>query len=304
MSIVTVTGAVDAQELGVTLAHEHVLINLYKVYQPHRDMFLYDEQLASAELRRFADIGGGAVLDLTTPDIGRDPQALKRISIETGVKIVMGAGMYRAPFYVPDVDTTSTRSLTERFVRDIVDGESGIMPGVVGEIGTDGPYVSAVEERVHRAAARAAAETGLSLVTHSLGSAVGSAQAQLLIEEGLPSNRIAIGHADTWPDAAYHQSLLDLGCYLIFDTLRGLVPYETQRTIGLIKSAIDHGFGSRILLSHDVCGTSHYSAYGGNGYAFVPGDDFRAKLESAGIDGGFLNRALTSNVYAFLEGTA
>lgn len=304
MSIVTVTGAFEAEELGVTLAHEHVLINLYKVYQPHRDMFLHDEQLAASELRRFADIGGGAILDLTTPDIGRDPQALNRISRETGVKIVMGAGMYRAPFYVADVDTTSTRSLTERFVRDIVDGESGIRPGVVGEIGTDGPYVSAVEERVHRAAARAAAETGLSLVTHSLGSAVGLAQAQLLIEEGLPPHRIAIGHADTWPDPDYHRSLLDLGCYLVFDTLRGLVPYETQRTIGLIKSAIDQGFRTRIVLSHDVCGTGHYSAYGANGYTFVSGDVFRAELERAGIDGGFLDQALTSNIYAFLEGTA
>ncbi|MGI8880005.1 MAG: phosphotriesterase family protein [Jatrophihabitans sp.] len=301
--VMTVTGPKRVDELGTTLCHEHLLIDLYSVYQPHRDMYLHDLDLAAREVFEFADSGGGTIVDLTTPDIGRNPLLLRQLSEQTGVSVVMGCGRYRGPFYEPGLDARTTASLADEFVEEIECGVDGILPGVIGEIGTDGRFVTGIEERVHRAAARAANRTGLSLVTHSLGSSVGLAQLDLLQEEGLPPERIAIGHADTWPDHDYHLDLAERGVYLLFDTLRGTVPYETERALRCYQVLANAGFGGRVLFSHDVCGTAHYRAYGGNGYTFVGGDLLR-QAEDAGIDPADIRQSLTSSAHAFLTGSA
>ncbi len=67
-------------------------------------------------------------------------------------------------------------------------------PGIIGEIGTDKPWVTAQEERVFRAAARAAQRTGASVTTHAAQSAVGLAQLTILEDAGLDPARVVIGH--------------------------------------------------------------------------------------------------------------
>ena len=87
--------------------------------------------------------------------------------------------------------------LADELVREATDGvgESGVIPGIIGEIGTDKPWVSAAEERVHRAAARAAKRTGRAITTHSIMSPVGLAQLRIFEEEGLDPGRVVIGHS-------------------------------------------------------------------------------------------------------------
>jgi phosphotriesterase-related protein len=96
MTVMTVRGPVEARDLGLTLAHEHLLLDRYRV-TTLSDHLLDDPALAARELARYRAAGGGALVDLTTEDTGRDPLALRRISDETGVHVVMGCGWYREP---------------------------------------------------------------------------------------------------------------------------------------------------------------------------------------------------------------
>lgn len=297
--VMTVLGLVEPTELGRVLAHEHLFIDLYRVYQPHRDMKLSDPDLIRVELERFREIGGGTVVDLTTPDLGRNPTSLREISHTTGLHVVMGSGHYRKPFYGVEIDRLPTRQIQDAMVRDVLEGESGVLPGVIGEIGTDESFIAAVEERVHRASARAARKTGLSVVTHSLGSDVGLAQLDLMTEEGLSPDRVAIGHADTFPHWQYHEELLGQGAYLIYDTIRGLNDYETRRTARLILRAVEAGFENRILLSHDVCATGHLSNYGGRGFTYVHGE-FLGMLAAEGLSKVVLEKLAGRNAQRFL----
>ncbi len=57
--VMTVTGPVDATELGMTLPHEHVFIDLTREY--HWDGLLNDEELMCAEVARFKRAGGGTI---------------------------------------------------------------------------------------------------------------------------------------------------------------------------------------------------------------------------------------------------
>ncbi len=75
----TVTGPVDATALGVTLGHEHVLLDGWEMFRSY-DVILDEEAVAVDELRALHAAGGRTVVDCTTIGLGRDPAALRRAS--------------------------------------------------------------------------------------------------------------------------------------------------------------------------------------------------------------------------------
>jgi len=95
-----------------------------------------------------------------------------------------------------------------------------VRPGIIGEIGTDKPWVSALEERVHRAAARASLATGLAITTHAILSPVGLDQLRIFTEEGVDPGRVVIGHADSYPVLDHYLTLLGEGRYPTMRALR------------------------------------------------------------------------------------
>ena len=175
------------------------------------------------ELAHYREAGGGTLVDLTMPGVGRDPAWLKRISERSGLHVVMGGGWYRTAYYPPEamIDRRSVDSLAEELVADatVGVGETGIRTGIIGEIGTDKPWLSPSEERVHRAAARAARRTGLAITTHAVMSDVGAAQLTVFEEEGVDPGRVVIGHADSYPVLDHYLSLIGRGASIEFDFL-------------------------------------------------------------------------------------
>ena len=158
----TVLGPIGPADLGFTLPHEHTQIALWQI--PARWDYWQltrDEPLILEELAAFRSAGGRSLVDLTLPGVGRDPAWLAAVARSSGLNVVMGCGWYRGAYYPPEalVDRRSVDDLADELVREATHGvgDSGVRPGIIGEIGTDKPWVSAQEERVHRAAARAAA---------------------------------------------------------------------------------------------------------------------------------------------------
>src|SRR5690348_5705896 len=83
--IMTVTGPISAEAAGTTSSHEHVLIDLWNLF-PSYNNILDDEHLAVAELTLLSDSGGRTLVDCTSNGIGRNPAALRRISMESGMQ--------------------------------------------------------------------------------------------------------------------------------------------------------------------------------------------------------------------------
>ena len=280
--VMTVTGPIQPADLGVVMPHEHLLLDLYRVFQPHREMKLFDVELAASELALYGAAGGRTIVEVTTPDLGRDPVGLRRIAETSGVQVVMAAGWYREPFYEREVWEKSAKQLAAELIDDVEVGRDGIRPGILGEIGTHGSHVSPVEERVHRAVARAHHQTGLSITTHSNATPVGLAQLDVFEEEGVDLRRVVIGHCDTYPVAEYHRALLARGAWVQFDTIRGNFEFETQRQARMVVELIAEGFIDRLLLSQDIAVDRFYTVYGGNGYAFLV-STFVGRLRQMGI---------------------
>lgn len=299
----TVRGPVAGDALGITLPHEHLFIDLLREYRGTG--LLTDESLAIEELTRFRDAGGGTLVDCTSEGLGRAPEALRRVSAATGVHIVMGSGHYRRP-YLDEVlvDRLSVDALADTIVRDLTEGvgDTGIRAGIIGEIGCD-RSISAVEERVFRAAARAHRRTGVTITTHAARWPVGEAQLDLLAEEGVDPGRVIIGHCDMVPDPAYHLRLARRGAWVQFDTIQGTHERDTQDRIDWIRRLLDAGMGDRLLLSHDVCLTTDLAAYGGPGYAYLLAG-FRPRLLAAGLTAAEIDRLMIDAPRRALTGEA
>jgi predicted metal-dependent phosphotriesterase family hydrolase len=287
----TVLGRIHPAELGWTLPHEHTAIALWHIANRWDYWELRrDEAVILEELAAFRAAGGGAIVDLTLDGVGRDPDWLAGLARATGLHVVMGSGWYRGVHYPVEtqVDRRSVDSLADEIVRDATVGvrDTGIRAGIIGEIGTDKPWLSAQEERVHRAAARAARRSGLAITTHAVQSTVGLDQLTVFEAEGADLSRVVIGHADSNPSLDYHLAIAERGATVEFDFLgMSFTPLERHgegQIVDNIRELLARGHSERILLSQDVCHDSQLRRYGGNGYTYLA-DTFLPRLRAAGV---------------------
>ena len=162
----TVLGPIETAQLGVTLTHEHLLIDLSVAYDPpdnasakgfyhmpvSQEMLgriryygaknadnarLFDVPTAIEEVMLYKQHGGDSLVDATSIGIARDPLGLSRISHATGVNIIMGASYYVAAAHPSDMDHRSEDDILKQIVGDVLEGAdgTGIKSGVIGEIG-------------------------------------------------------------------------------------------------------------------------------------------------------------------------
>ncbi len=192
----TVLGAIAAEAMGITLPHEHLLIdfkvmfaepaaasdkgraweavglaNLGWVRQNFNanldNLRLTDEQVAIDEIRLFQRAGGSTVVDPTPTTLARDPLALARIARAAALNVVMGSGYYVAASHPPGMDSRSVDDLAQEMITDVTVGvgDTGVRAGLLGEIGTTHPWTDN-ERKVLRAAVIAQRETGAPLMIH------------------------------------------------------------------------------------------------------------------------------------------
>ncbi|MFI0419201.1 phosphotriesterase [Spongiactinospora sp. 9N601] len=300
-AVETVCGPVPASELGRILPHEHVVCDLIKD-RPRPDPTLDESEDAVADLKEFKAAGGSTIIDCTNNGLGRNPGLLRSVSEQTGLHIVMGCGWYRESFYEEDMNKVSVAELTEILLQDIRTGVHGIRPGVIGEIGADHGYLSAAEERVLRAAARAQKETGLGLVLHAVKSDVGRWQLDVLEEEGCDLRRVAVAHCDMYPYLDYHELLAKRGALVSYDRNGPRNPHQQERRIRNMVEFIRRGWASHLLISHDVCIPGDRASAGGPGYAYVL-NQVVPDLREAGVPGEVIESIMVDNPVRLLVGS-
>jgi phosphotriesterase-related protein len=247
--IQTVLGPIAPEAAGITLPHEHLLIdftvmfaepaaasdkgrarepvsleNLGWVRQNFNanldNLRLLDERVARDEILLFKHAGGQTVVDPTNRSLGRDPLALARIARSTGLNIVMGAGYYVAAAHPPDMGGRSVDDLAREMVADVTVGVgvSGVRAGLIGEIGCSWPWTTN-EQKVVRAAVAAQRATGAPLMIHP-GRNPGAPMeiAKFVEKEGGDLRRTIMCHIDrTIADVRAVLDLAATGLWLEYD---------------------------------------------------------------------------------------
>jgi len=192
----TVLGPIAGEAMGITLPHEHLLIDFAVMFrepaagaerglsrQPvtlanlgwvrHHfssnldNLQLLDETVARDEALLFRHAGGQTFVDPTNRGLARDPLALARVARATGLNIIMGSGYYVDAAHPPGMHRRAVDDIARELVADLtvgVDG-TGVRAGFIGEIGTTWPWTDN-EKKVVRAAVAAQRETGAALMIH------------------------------------------------------------------------------------------------------------------------------------------
>lgn len=301
-TVMTVRGPIPSDQLGFTLMHEHLFINLLREFR--QDGLLNDNELMVEEALSFRRAGGATIVECTSGGLQRRPEQLRSVAEATGLNIVMGCGYYRDPYLDRDwFDANSVDQIADHIVADLEVGADGtdIRAGVIGEVGADKWYISAAEERSFRAAARAHLKTGITITTHSARWPIGLAQLEVLEAEGVDPRRVIIGHCDTVPDISYQEAIAKKGCYVQFDTVKGNTEYDTRSRVRFIRNLMEKGYSRQILISQDICRRTHLKISGGCGFDYIA-TKFLPELRKAGFNDRDIDQITIDNPRRALTG--
>tara|TARA_Y100000590_G_scaffold366638_1_gene426111 strand:- start:17910 stop:18956 length:1047 start_codon:yes stop_codon:yes gene_type:complete len=245
----TVLGQIPINQLGITLMHEHLLLDLEcyfdepdtasekKFIDAHLEfnllgkygarwsynregLHLHDIELAINEAKEFKFAGGSTIVDTTNNGIGRDPSGLAKIARSTGLNIIMGSGYYVPMSHPPDINEKTADQITDEIVKDITIGvnDTNIKSGIIGEIGNFFPMDS-VQKTILIGAAQASMETGAPISIHPGNDDRSPYEiVKLLNKEGVPESKIIIGHLSiAFEKRALLKDLAETGCFLEYD---------------------------------------------------------------------------------------
>lgn len=345
MAVQTVLGVVERNDLGIISPHEHIMIDLGSFFKAHpvrgcvdpasapvvienlgvlmRDpyalldnLLLNDPVIQKTELLYFKNAGGKTIVDATMPGIGRDALILREISRETKLHVIMGTGFYIGTTHPEYLSDMPIDEIADEMIKELEVGidDTGIKAGFIGEIGISEVFDDR-ERRVLKAAAIAQIHTDVAIHVHiNPWTTNGLEASDILLNAGVPANRINICHVDVENREDYILKLLHKGIYIEFDNFgkeyfvdeavrnSGYGPFVTDvERVRLLKKLIDMGYEKQLLLSCDVCLKILLHQYGGWGYDHVL-TNIVPMMKEYGISDQQIQQIIVNNPVNFIDG--
>jgi phosphotriesterase-related protein len=266
--IMTVTGPIDPARLGVTLPHEHVLVDFIGAGEVSKDRYDADEafRVALPHLRRIKQLGCRSLVECTPAFLGRDPALLRRLSEASGLQLITNTGYYSAvdgKFLPAHAYTETAAQLAARWLgewRDGIDG-TGIRPGFL-KISVDKAPLKDYNRKIVAAAALTHRESGLTIAAHTGNGAAALEEIAVLRDNGVAAEAFIWVHAQNETDPQVHREALRLGAWLSLDGLNAENGDQYVERLTALKQA---GHLAKLLVSHDA-GWYHVGEPGGGTY--------------------------------------
>jgi len=252
--IETVRGTVPVARLGLSLSHEHVLVDFVGAAEVGPDRYDADEvfEVARPYLEKVAGHGVRTMFECTPAFLGRDPALLRRLAETTGVNLITNTGLYGAAgdkFLPPYAFTEKAGELAIRWsaeARDGIDG-TGIHPGFI-KCGVDpDPVLSAVDRKLIVAAAITHRATGLTIAVHT-GKGPGLTILEILGDQGIDPEAFIWVHAH----AASIEPVLQAAAAGAWVSLDGIRPGSMENHADRMVTLKERGLLGQVLLSHDA----------------------------------------------------
>jgi 5-phospho-D-xylono-1,4-lactonase len=315
----TILGDIDPTDLGVTFAHEHVIVDGGRQVELDPDFDLGDVSRMAEELDPAVELGLRAVVDASPADAGRNVRKLADLSRRVGVHIIASAGLHHARFYGRDhwSDRATVDEIAELFIADIVEGiderdYSGPIvhrtkhrAGVIKIAGSEGGP-SSRDLRIIAAAAESHGRTGVPILTHCEGGTGGLELLRSLLDRGVAPDHIVLSHVDKVVDRAYHRELATAGAVLEYDQAFRWGDGPNGTLQGLAWLAED-GLEDRVVLGSDAARQGYLRVFGGSpGLAFLL-DGFSQQMAERGLDELVRRRIFVDNparAFSFTAGDA
>jgi predicted metal-dependent phosphotriesterase family hydrolase len=292
----TVLGDIDPADLGVTYAHEHLVIDGGRPIQLFPDFRLDSVDDAVAELAPARALGLRAVVDAMPADCGRNVEKLAAISRASGIHVVAPTGLHHERYYHDRhwSAVLGAEEIAGLFVADVEDGIDAHdyagpvvsrTPHRAGVIKVAGgrDRLAPIEEKVFAAAAAAHVRTGVPILTHCEGGTAGPAQARYLVDRGVRPANIVLSHTDKVVDRAYQREIFATGAVVEYDQGFRWREDGENGTLKLLSWAFEDGHGDRVVLGMDAARRGYWTVHGGApGMAWLLGP-FAAAMAARGI---------------------
>ncbi len=295
--VMTVLGAVDPAALGITLPHEHLLAAPPATVDTEPDFRTGEWDAALADAESFGFAGGGAIVDCTPPDNGRDLAGLLWVAGRVSVHVVATAGFHTERHSRGRIAGHTARELADRLIAEVRDGdpETGVRPGQL-KVASSLDQITETERTAFAAVALAHRATGVPIVSHCEAGTMALEQLALLAGHGVDPGRVIASHLDRrFEDRAMLRAVLATGATIGFDQLGKPRHGPDEPKAVVIADLIAEGYVGQIVLSHDLARRSLRPAYGGSpGITWIL-DRFVYMLLDAGVSGLDVRRMLIDN---------
>ena len=293
----TVLGDIPADQMGITYAHQYVVIGYAGARQEMGDRFDREAVLTEIcdDLGKAVEAHGvRTVVDVTPLEVGRDVDILRGVAERLSINVVAATGFFAQlngmPFYWRFMDV---EKFEERMIREITEGtepnkvKCGVIRVAIGEA-----TLREREEKAFRAAARVSKKLGVAISVFTrdgwLDEYPGPLQAlDIMLSEGADPARIYVGHLEhiegNFPMLL---QVAQRGCYITFDIVGRHKELWDPIRVAMVSGLVAAGYGNRIILSMDHQGAwvperpPIYKEFATN---YLDLYDFLPKLRNAGL---------------------
>jgi phosphotriesterase-related protein len=253
----TVNGIMDVDDLGLSLIHEHFLVDFIGADKISFDRWNRDEVTKKVLpfLLEAKQVGIKSIFDCTPNFLGRDVALFQLLAKQSGLNIVTNTGYYGAVGnkYLPSwALTDSAEELAARWISEFENGidSTRVKPGFI-KIGVDANEggLSEIHKKLVRAASLTHLKTGLTICSHTGPAAPAFEEIGIVQATGVHPAAFVWVHAQAEADKNLHTKAAQLGSWVSLDGI-GWGNFDNYAdSIHRLKS---QKLLHRVLISHDA----------------------------------------------------
>jgi phosphotriesterase-related protein len=250
----TVTGKIPLDSMGLTLVHEHILVDFIGADSISSDRWNRDSVISKVlpYLLEAKKYGVRTLLDCTPSYLGKDPQLLQRLSELSKIRILTNTGYYGAVGgkYLPAHAYSETaEQLADRWIAEYENGVGGssIKPGFIKISVNEEDSLSPMDKKLLQAAVITHKKTGLAIVSHTGTWKTALNELTVLKDMGIDASNFVWVHAQAEQNFENYITAANSGVWISLDGLAWDIDAHKERLLFAKKNALLH----RILISHD-----------------------------------------------------
>lgn len=300
LKLITTLGPKKLKQLGLILPHEHIFVDLGPIEAKSYERAQAAEVigLMQPELQKARDVGVTALIECTPVGVGRRVDIVKAVSEAAQLPVIVATGIYREP-WVPAWAHEATETRLYKWMLEELTNEietTGVKAAWI-KLSAGDEGMTACEEKILRAAAYAAVETGAVIGSHTIRGDVVLRQLDILEQAGYNAIRFIWIHTQAEADLALHTAVAERGAWLEFDAI-GSEQFSDAYFLERLTSLIDAGFTKQLLLSHDRGWYDPSKPAGGVPKPFTYlSEQFLPKLAKEGFDSDLLETLTQYNPF-------
>lgn len=253
--ILTVDGPINAGKIGLTLAHEHILVDFIGAenYDPARWNSAEVITAVLPELIKIKQSGVETLFEFTPAFLGRDVKLLKELSAKSGLNIITNTGFYGAVNnkYLPvPAFEASADDLAKIWIDEFENGieGTGIKPGFI-KISVNPETLSDLHKKLVQAAAITHLQTGLTIASHTGPGIPALEQIDVLKQSGVNPAAFVWVHAQNEENTDYYLQAASTNAWVSLD---GVQQSNTATYLQLLHFMKEQGLLGKVLVSQDA----------------------------------------------------